>query len=1158
MTLTDPPPAAAPSPNGLPARARRRILAAVAGVLVVGALLTVEAARQLSARTDAAAGAVAAVGALVTLLAAGFAGHRLARRGRTRPPVPAGGHGLASMAVLAQRCGLSVALTDRDGRIVWAGPGFSALVGRPPQAVVGWPLADLLAPSAAAAERAVVQSLLREAIGDAGCASQPAASPHRELAVSMDDGRVLWLELIAHAHRDASGAVVGAVVGAVDVGARKDGERRLAVALADAASLSQELGWMATVARHAVNGIVLTDVEGRVTWVNPGFEQMSGRSLEDMLGRKPGEVLQCEQTDPAEVARVRSAIAGRARCTAELLNRAKDGRTYWVRLDLQPLLAADGSHRGFMAIQTDVTERRRLIDELQAGKALVEAVFEAIPLPVAMKGRDGRLQRVNAAAAAFFGRPAEALLGRMTADILPGEPGRAQDQEDALLLRERGARRYEATVARELGPPVHLLVSKRTVLDAQGVPLGLVAALVDVSAQHEAEQASRAAREAAEASNRAQSAFLATMSHEIRTPMNGVIGNAELLARDRQLDADQAALVDTILASATSLLELIDGMLDFSKVESGRLVLASTPFDLVDLVAGVGRDLAAPAARRGMALEVSVQPGLAPGRVGDPLRVRQVLTHLVGNAVKFGRAGRGTVRLRVEAAGPAAVRFEVSDDGIGMDADTVARLFRPFTQAEASSTRRHGGAGLGLAISHRLVRQMGGTIEVDSRLGKGSTFRVTVPLTPGPAPALDAERAPDAGADLVGVECLIAPWPTLPVDDLSAWLVAAGAQVRRLGADGADPGLAAVGPLLGGIDEPGAPPRVLLVAADDPKVAVPHISSMRVLRIGRGRRGTARVDTTDTIDLDLLRRTPFLQAVAAAAGRASVPVVAPPVDPGERDERVAPPTDAQARASGQWILVVEDDPVNRRLVTRQLARLGFAAEVVDDGVQGHAAWMNHRHALVLTDLQMPCMDGLGLARSIRASESRLGLPRTPVLVLTANADQGEAARARAAGVDEYLVKPIPLAQLRAALNHWMPAPRTPAPAVTGRTETESGNPCSAAGTVVDLGVLIDLVGDDPATVAGLVDEFRRCAVRCRGRLLDAWRATDLAGMAGAAHALKSAARSMGAAALAATCEAIEQGARAQAPAISGALVALFEDRVEAVLRALPVGAEASE
>jgi PAS domain S-box-containing protein len=639
----------------------------------------------------------------------------------------------------------------------------------------------------------------------------------------------------------------------------------------------EQLRKLSLAVEQSPESILITDLEGRIEYVNAGFVLATGYSREEIIGKNP-RVLQSGNTPPETYVAVWDALSQRRSWKGELYNRRKDGSEYIEFATITPLCQPDGSISHYVGVKDDITQRKRLAIELDAHRHHLEELVESRTLEL-----------------------------------------------------------------------------------------------------------SKARREA-EAANHAKSSFLATMSHEIRTPLGGLIGMLELLSMLPVAD-EQREILETARDSASSLLRILNDVLDWSKIEEGKLELAPRATSVAELAADVVNTYKHVASGNSVTLAQQVDARLSPALMVDPLRLSQILNNFMSNAIKFSKRGK-QVELRVELIerreGAETVRFAVVDAGIGIDLLEQSRLFQNYGQASADTARMYGGTGLGLAISRRLADLMDGRIDVASEPGRGSTFSITLTL---PLARTGVERRR-------GQATIAAP--------VSAWPLVHGA-----------------------------------AAADAPLV-----------------------------------------------------------------------------------LVVDDHPVNRKLLARQLGLLGLRVETAQDGKEALPLWRDGRYALVITDCHMPQMDGYELTYAIRGIEADQARARTPIFAWTANALADEIERCMAAGMDELLVKPADLAQLKRMLEKWLPITAQAAP------DQPEAPQAAAAPPLLDLTHLTVMCRGDSAAVRENLLEFRRTNDQDAVQLRQAVAQDDLARVEHATHRMLGSSGIVGAQDLASACRYINHASRA--------------------------------
>jgi PAS domain S-box-containing protein len=645
--------------------------------------------------------------------------------------------------------------------------------------------------------------------------------------------------------------------------------------------------------------------------------------------------------------------------------------------------------------------------ELKEAEDRAHALFEQQGDLIVRRDAQGLIAFVNDAFCALAGLSRERLIGSaFRFEVL------AQSET---VIDAGGARSYDQHVAAAEGPRWIAWRDNFVRIDA-GEPALLQCVGRDITGRAEAERAMAQARDRADAANLAKSRFLAMASHEIRTPLNGIIGMSGLLL-DTPLTPEQTTYVRAVKTSGDALLALIEELLDFSRIETGRIDLEARPFSLVELVEETVELLAPRAHAKGLEIAACVDERLPARLLGDAARLRQVLLNLAGNAVKF--TERGGVEILAEA-GEAAdeIRILVRDTGIGIAPEARERIFREFEQADAGAARRYGGTGLGLPISERIVRRMGGAIALDSAEGRGSTFIVTLPL-----PCADRAGPAFVAPDMRGQSVMLVAPQAIEAAVMARRLERWGAQTCTV-AD-ADVAMALL------------PERPWQAVILDRALGGAALRLLIAAARGHARRCVLMVAPSERHDLDALRsegcsgylvKPVRAASLAARIATGQAPPLAPEDSPEPHDDDAAIPSGAERRG-GLSVLIAEDNDINALLTRALLARLGHRPIVAPDGEAAIEAWLAAQSAgapfdAVLMDVQMPGLDGMAATRRLREIETARSLPRTPILALTANVLSEDRDACADAGMDGFLVKPLDRDRLDAALAGLL----TPAPA----------------------------------------------------------------------------------------------------------------------------------
>jgi PAS domain S-box-containing protein len=900
--------------------------------------------------------------------------------------------------------------------------------------------------------------------------------------------------------------------------------------VADLAASTEAFGdehWFRALVAALDEGFTLQDATGAVLASNPAAERILGRSHAELAGRTrsapPWQAIRLDGSQlpddqhPASL----SLRTGRS-CSDVLMGVHKpDGELTWISVNSRPL-TRPGEQRPYAVVTSfaDITERRRTADAARRSERRLAALVAGLPTGILVESPERTVAVANDEFCRLFGlrQPTGQLVGadcrQVTAAIAPltSAPAEFLARVDGLLAAGDDVR----------GEELALRDGRTLERDVVTVDLGAdgretLWVYRDITTHKQAEQEIAAARDQALATSRAKSEFLATLSHEVRTPISGIVGMVDLLL-SLPLDPDVHEVVEGVRLAADALTAMLNDMVDLARIEVGRLQLDEAPFDLRGLVDSVAETLGSRARQKGLALVVRVAPETPVELLGDDARLRQVLLNLVGNAIKFTEIGEIVVNVEVAAAGGAdapapLLSIEVVDTGRGMAPDALDRVFEPFVQEDASTARRHGGSGLGLAVTARLVRLMHGRVEVDSAPSVGSRFRVVLPIR-RPGTAADPPDPATPATRLAGRRLLVAaPGAPRSAAALAALLRAEGAAVDVLAGDPLaevlsrrEQGAAVHGAVwvddardtrvrarvagLGAAIEPGG--AVVLLSRTDPPRR--HPSGVTVLAL------PTRAD----------------RLVDALRGIAPTPDRPVPVEP----------------LPGGRVLLAEDNEVNRAIIGRMLDLLGVRWDSVSDGAAAVAAAHTERYDAILMDVQMPGTDGVEATRRIRAAERDR---HTPIVALTANAMGGDRETYLSAGMDDYLAKPMRLATLRATLLRYV----SPALEV------------SAADLDANRLAELEAQLQDAALVTSTVELYlAELPARCAA-ITEAGQRLDRPALQAAAHALKSASAMLGAAAIADLCERLmtvaEDGGPADIRALAGT-VAPTAARTEVAIR----------
>ncbi len=884
-------------------------------------------------------------------------------------------------------------LMNTDGSLLQANKASMDLLGIPEEAVIG----QLLWESPWWRHSQAVIQKLRQAV----TAVAKGESLRFETSFIDQDDQIRDLDFSLTPIKDNSDQVVYLIPEGRDITDLKKAEA--------------EARKLALVVQKTATGVMITDAKGYVEWVNQGFERISGYTLAELRGKKPGYLLQGEGTDPNTVARIARALKDGKRINVELLNYRKSGEAYWTELDLQPILSDNGKLIKFISMETDITERRQNQDALRQFKATLDQTHDA----VFIFHRDSLVfSYVNQGAVAQLGYSREEFETMTPLDI---KPEFTEEQFRALVAPlnngEQNRIVFETVHAHKEGyrVPVNILLQ---LIREQGGAARFVAVVRDVTEQRRINRELEAAKEAAEQAAKAKGEFLANMSHEIRTPMNAIIGMA-YLAGNADPSPRLQDYIGKIETSAKSLLAIINDILDFSKIDAGKMDIEQVPFDITDLINDIVTLSAGPIAEKGLELYVNIDFHIIPMVVGDPVRLGQVLNNLLSNAVKFTDRGDIDIRIRLKERDDRTqvLECEVCDSGIGMTEEETARLFEKFSQADSATTRKYGGTGLGLAISRQLVRLMGGDIHLESEPDKGSRFSFTLSLgyEKKSLPLLAAYVLPE---NLQGLKVLLLDSNPRTLDVLEQQLRSLSCKVVsqkscRQGLESAAASLSEDSPF--GLIVMDYKNCMQETGSDDQSIwnSLEQIKIPAILLAGLDTLVPAEAVAERLAKGSILSKpilpSDFFNAIVNALGYRDLKQKKKP-------DRVIDPVHTKDLV-GKKVLLVEDNKMNQQVASEFLTLVGIDVAIAENGLEAIQMVQQTPYDLILMDIQMPKMDGITAAGKIREMGGKM--TSIPIIAMTANAMASDRIKSLDAGMNDHVSKPVDPRKLYACIIRWL-------------------------------------------------------------------------------------------------------------------------------------------